>query len=56
MKLGIDDSKSLKAKVLNVCSKLDMKAMAADVAPFLFNAADAKKVELFEKYLKQVEL
>jgi hypothetical protein len=33
-----------------------MKTMADDVAPFLFNAADAKKVELFEKYLKQVEL
>ena len=56
MKLGIGDSKDLKNKILNVCSKLDMKAMAADVAPFLFNAADAKKVELFEKYLKQVEL
>jgi hypothetical protein len=33
-----------------------MKAMADDVAPFLFNAVEAKKVELFEKYLKQVEL
>lgn len=56
MKLGIGDAKGLKAKLLNVCSKLDMKAMADDVAPFLFNAVDAKKVELFEKYLKQVEL
>jgi predicted nucleotidyltransferase component of viral defense system len=56
MKLGIGDSKGLKAKILSVCSGLDMKAMADDVAPFLFNAADAKKVELFEKYLKQVEL
>lgn len=56
MKLGIGDSKGLKTKILTVCSKLDMKAMADDVAPFLFNAADAKKVELFEKYLKQVEL
>jgi predicted nucleotidyltransferase component of viral defense system len=56
MKLGIGTSKALKTKILNVCSKLDMKAMADDVAPFLFNAADAKKVELFEKYLEQVEL
>ena len=27
-----------------------------DVAPFLFKAEDAKKVELFEKYLNQFEL
>ncbi len=56
MKVGIIDSKGLKEKVLDTCSKLDMKAMAKDVAPFLFKAEDAKKVELFEKYLKQVEL
>jgi hypothetical protein len=56
MKLDIGDAKGLKFKILNVCSKLDMKAMADDVAPFLFNAVEAKKVELFEKYLKQVEL
>jgi len=56
MKLGIGDSKDLKTKILNVCSKLNMKAMADDVAPYLFNASEAKKVELFEKYLKQVNL
>lgn len=56
MKLGIGDSRELKTKILDTCSKLNMKAMADDVTPFLFNAADAKKVELFEKYLKQVEL
>lgn len=56
MKLGISDPTSLRTKVLQRCSKLEMKAMAADVAPFLFNPADSKKVELFEKYLQQVEL
>ena len=56
LKLGIGDSKSLKAKVIETCSKLKMKSMADDVAPFLFNAVDAKKVEVFEKYLVQVEL
>lgn len=56
MKLGIADSKTLKNKVLETCSKLDMKEMADDVAPFLFSAEDAKKVKLFEQYLKQVEL
>jgi hypothetical protein len=33
-----------------------MKAMADDVAPFLFESTDKRKVELFEQYLKQVEL
>ena len=42
-KLGIDDSKGLKTKILNVCSKLDMKAMADDVAPFLFNGCRRKE-------------
>ena len=56
LKAGITDSKGLKEKVLDTCSKLDMKAMAKDVAPFLFKAEDAKKVEWFEKYLNQVEL
>lgn len=56
MKLGISGSSTLLAKVLQRCSRLDMKAMAADVTPFLFNPADSKKVELFERYLKQVEL
>ena len=46
----------MKYKGLIITDDLDMKAMAKDVAPFLFNAADAKKVELFEKYLKQVEV
>ncbi|HMI66616.1 MAG TPA: nucleotidyl transferase AbiEii/AbiGii toxin family protein [Cyclobacteriaceae bacterium] len=55
IKLGIGDPKTLKAKIRETCSKLDMKAMADDVAPFLFNATDAKKVESFETYLKQVE-
>ncbi len=56
MKLGIGDPKALKARIQSVCSKLDMKSMADDVAPFLFNPADAKRVELFEAYLQQVEL
>ena len=56
MKLGIENSKTLKEKVLETCSNLSMKEMADDVAPFLFSTEDAKKVNLFEQYLKQVEL
>jgi len=33
-----------------------MKEMARDVAPFLFDAADARKVEMFVRYLEQVKI
>jgi len=56
LKLKIKEATLLKQRVLEVCSKLNMKAMADDVAPFLFESTDKRKVELFEQYLKQVEL
>lgn len=56
MKLAIGDSTTLKARVLDTCAKLNMKEMARDVAPFLFSVADARKVKMFEAYLKQVDL
>lgn len=56
LKLKITDAKALKERLLDTCSTLDMKAMAEDVAPFLFSNSDAKKISLFEQYLKQVEL
>ncbi len=55
LKLKIKDAKTLKDKLLDTCSKLDMKAMADDVAPFLFTNSDAKKITMFEQYLMQVE-
>lgn len=55
LKLQIKDAKALKDRLLDTCSKLDMKAMADDVAPFLFTNADAKKIIMFGQYLKQVE-
>jgi len=56
MKTGITNAGQLKDRILARCAELDMKAMADDVQPFLFNPADAKKVLLFADYLKQVEL
>lgn len=56
LKLKVNNGQELKEIVLHTCANLDMREMAQDVAPFLFNATDAKKVELFENYLKQVEL
>ncbi len=56
LKLKINDARTLKDQLLNTCSKLDMKAMAEDVAPFLFTNSDAKKITMFEQYLKQVDI
>ncbi len=55
-KLGIKTEKQLKEKLLARCKKLNMKQVANDVKPFLFDSKDAKKVELFEKYIAQVKL
>jgi predicted nucleotidyltransferase component of viral defense system len=56
VKLGISDPAALKNRVLETCARIDMKSMAKDVSPFLFHPGDAKKIELFESYLKQVDL
>ena len=56
LKLKITDAKQLKEAVLDKCRKIDMKEMARDVQPFLFDPADVKKVILFEEYLQQVSL
>lgn len=55
-KLGIDNADKLKDKVLETCSRISMKEMADDVAPFLFYPGDANKVLLFEQYIRQVNL
>jgi len=47
---------SLKDKIVAKCQQLNMKEMAKDVKPFLFNAKDEKRVLLFEEYIKSVEL
>lgn len=56
LKLGITNEQQLKDKIFDTCSKIDMKEMAKDVAPFLFNPNSIKQVLLFEDYLKQVNL
>jgi len=55
-KLGIKTEKELKDKLTARCKKLNMKQVAADVKPFLFESKDAVKVELFEKYINQTKL
>jgi predicted nucleotidyltransferase component of viral defense system len=51
-KLQIQNSDQLKEILIEHCLKLDMKDMAKDVQPFLFNARDVKRVELFIEFVK----
>jgi predicted nucleotidyltransferase component of viral defense system len=55
-KTGIQTAADLKTRILSRCAGIDMKEMATDVQPFLFNPADARKVELFADYLSQFPL
>jgi len=55
LKLEIKNAEQLKMKLLTL-EKVDFKEMAADVEPFLFSADDAKKIELFINYIKNLKL
>ena len=56
MKLGINDSESLRKKLLELVAKLDFKKLGNDVRSFLFNAGDVRKVELFPGFIAQTPL
>lgn len=55
-KIGIENPNHLRLAVLEKCNTLNMKKMADDVKPFLFNPKDEKKILLFSDYLKTVDL
>ena len=54
LKAGINDATALKDRVLQICSKTNLDAMASDVSPFLFNLTDLKQVRLFGEYIRQI--
>lgn len=55
-KIGIKTPDDLRSLILDKCIKLDMKEMASDVKPFLFDSKDEKKILLFPKYMEQAKL
>ncbi len=55
-KINVSNSVGLKEKVVSKLSSLNMKEMAQDVSPFLFNAVDEKKVLLFSNYFNSIDL
>ena len=56
VKIGVQTPDELRKRIIDKCSGLDMKEMATDVKPFLFDPKDEKKVLLFTKYMEQVRL
>jgi predicted nucleotidyltransferase component of viral defense system len=56
LKIKIKNGQELKEKLLALDGKIDFKELARDVEQFLFNTEDSKKVTLFIKYIKGVEL
>lgn len=55
-KMNISTPEELKKQVLQRCSEINIKEMADDVQPFLFNPADVKRVLYFEEYIRQAGL
>lgn len=55
-KIGIENPNQLRAVVLEKCNTINLKEMAVDVKPFLFNPKDEKKILFFSDYLKTVNL
>lgn len=55
-KAGIPDSSILKERLFQKCASLNMEEMALDVAPFLFNPSDSRKITHFTEYIQQVKL
>ena len=55
-KIGIQSPDELRNRIIDKCSSLNMKEMATDVKPFLFNPKDEKKIILFPEYIEQAKL
>lgn len=55
-KIGVQTPDELRKRIVEKCTELNMKAMAADVKPFLFDPKDEKKITLFAMYIEQAKL
>ncbi|MDD3480722.1 MAG: nucleotidyl transferase AbiEii/AbiGii toxin family protein [Patescibacteria group bacterium] len=55
-KIGITNSKELKALLAVEFKDLNFKELGRDVQPFLFNPTDAKRVEKFKEFIEEADL
>ncbi len=52
-KLNINNQSALKQKILEEIDNINLKGIAEDVMPFLFDNSDVKKIILFKDYIHQ---
>jgi predicted nucleotidyltransferase component of viral defense system len=55
-KMGVDTPVSLRKEISARITEYDFKNLSADVAPFLVNQADIKRLEKFREFWEKVEL
>ncbi len=55
-KIGVGDPEGLRARMLESTAGLDFKELGRDIQPFLFDASDVRKVELFREFITQAPL
>lgn len=55
-KIKIKNGKELKECLIVHAQKINFKELARDVEQFLFNPSDGKRIEMFEEYIKQIEI
>ncbi|MDF1515391.1 MAG: nucleotidyl transferase AbiEii/AbiGii toxin family protein, partial [Anaerolineae bacterium] len=55
-KMGISSPETLRVELLNRIKDYDFKALAEDVAPFLFNQGQGQRVLKFKEFWKHVAL
>ncbi len=55
-KINVRTPDELRQRIIAKCLGLDMKEMASDVKPFLFDPKDVKKILLFPKYIESAKL
>ena len=55
-KLGISNSKQLKAKLLEKCKELNFEQLRKDVEPLVFDQNELKKIKLFKELIKETDL
>jgi predicted nucleotidyltransferase component of viral defense system len=54
LKLGIQNNMDLKSSLLDFLKTINLKEMAEDVRPFLFDPDEIKPILLFEDYINQI--
>ena len=55
-KLGVSTAEDLRREIIKKIEKFDFEKLSDDVAPFLMNLDQIKRVEKFKDFWKQVDL